>query len=345
MNRCDSHSRHTGGVIVYTKKGTRFKILKNFNLDKQLWLLGIELSVKNANYRVYGVYNRCAEAKYIKFLSDFCENDIDYSKVNVFVGDINIDLLSDEFYARKLKECINDSTMKQIITEPTRITKNSRTLIDHVMTNDVNSVKYRILNDEKISDHSTVSILLSGKESNKESEKIKILKYDENDLTNFFTANQCDLPRNVDVNEKSEFFMSLIRDFSNKFSKVIELTDKSDTKWFNNELRKLKKIKSDLYEKAVLTDSDNDWHLFKNARNKYVNKLNYACRMNTMQSIRKKRGDQKGMWRILKSLISKKGLSKPNYIIFDGENMEATKENEPRIANRFNKFFIEGRSC
>lgn len=78
--------------------------------------------------------------------------------------------------------------------------------------------------------------------------------------------------------------------------------------------------------------------MFKIARNKYVNKLNYVCRMDAMKSIRKRKGDQKDMWRILKSLINKKCASKPSYIEF--ENVETTKENESHIANRFNEFFI-----
>lgn len=117
------------------------------------------------------------------------------------------------------------------------------------MTNDVNSVSYNILNDELISVYSTVKIVLSGRESSKESDTIKILKQDDNDVT-FFATN----PQNDDLNVKSEFFTSLIKSFSDRFSKVIELKDKSDTKWFNNELRELKNVNTNLYKKALITD-------------------------------------------------------------------------------------------
>lgn len=59
--RCNSHSRHTGGVIFYVKKNVRFKMLKNFNIDKELWMLAIELRSNNTVYNVYGVYNQCSE--------------------------------------------------------------------------------------------------------------------------------------------------------------------------------------------------------------------------------------------------------------------------------------------
>lgn len=75
--RCNSHSRHTGGVIFYVKKGIKFRLLTNQNLDKELWFLGIELKWINTSCCVYGIYNQCSETKYIQFLSDFCENELD----------------------------------------------------------------------------------------------------------------------------------------------------------------------------------------------------------------------------------------------------------------------------
>lgn len=265
--RCNSHSRHTGGVIIYVKKDVRFKLLKNCSIDKELWLLGIELRLENISYSVYGVYNRCSESKYIRFLSDFCENEIDFSKINVIIGDINIDLLSDYHYSKKLKECMNDSTMKQIVTEPTRITRSSKTLIDHIMTNDVNQVKYKILNDELISDHSTVQIILKKSEIPIERETIEILKY-VSDLQNFFSNNDCDLLQGSDVNQKSRHFMSVIKDFISKHTNSKELKERNDTKWYNSDLKKLKETKDVLYETALMTDNESDWCLFKRARNK-----------------------------------------------------------------------------
>lgn len=204
-----------------------------------MWFLGIELKLSDTLYNIYGLYNRCSEAKYIEFLSDFCENEIDFSKINVIVGDVNIDLMSDYHYSKKLKECINDSTMNQIITEPTRITSNSRTLIDHVMTNDVNLVKYNILNDELISDHSTVQLILS--ESNKPTkrESINVMKYNTSELSDFFSENACDFPQGGDVNRKTDHFMSVIKRFTSMQTKSVQLRDKSDTKWYNSELQEL----------------------------------------------------------------------------------------------------------
>lgn len=49
--------------------------------------------------------------------------------------------------------------------------------------------------------------------------------------------------------------------------------------------------------------------------------------MDIIKNIRKKKGDQKGMWRILKTLINNKTGNKPKYILFGDDEVEVTKEN------------------
>lgn len=43
-------------------------------------------------------------------------------------------------------------------------------------------------------------------------------------------------------------------------------------------------MKNVLYETACMTEYESDWAKFKEARNKYVNKINYACKMHVMKN-------------------------------------------------------------
>ena len=52
----------------------------------------------------------------------------------IIAGDFNIDWQSD-FYKSKLESILNDNGQKQIMKEFPRITKNSKTLIDYIVTN------------------------------------------------------------------------------------------------------------------------------------------------------------------------------------------------------------------
>ena len=59
------------------------------------------------------------------------------NKEIIFTGDLNCDLLSDVYQAHthKLTELLNIHQLEQVITDPTRITCNSETLIDILATN------------------------------------------------------------------------------------------------------------------------------------------------------------------------------------------------------------------
>ena len=59
------------------------------------------------------------------------------NKEIIFTGDLNCDLLSDVYqdHTHKLTELLNIHQLEQVITDPTRITCNSETLIDILATN------------------------------------------------------------------------------------------------------------------------------------------------------------------------------------------------------------------
>ena len=69
-----------------------------------------------------------------------------YPKRELFlVGDLNIDLLDQNAPdVKKLNDLMSSLGLNQLVTEPTRITQNTSTLIDHVWTsnNDVTPCSY-----------------------------------------------------------------------------------------------------------------------------------------------------------------------------------------------------------
>lgn len=50
--RCDSHSRYTGGVIIYIKDHFKYNREYNRNIDNNIWYLCIE--IKNTRFK--GIY-------------------------------------------------------------------------------------------------------------------------------------------------------------------------------------------------------------------------------------------------------------------------------------------------
>lgn len=53
----------------------------------------------------------------------------------IVIGDLNIDVLSDNAYSKKISQFANTCRIEQLIKDPTRITNKSVSLIDHLYTN------------------------------------------------------------------------------------------------------------------------------------------------------------------------------------------------------------------
>jgi hypothetical protein len=92
----------------------------------------------------------------------------------ILLGDFNVNLLSDPHMANELDTSFG---FKQRITEPTRVTPKSATLIDHVYTADIECVTSKVT-ELHIADHSAVSctIMHSNEQENKQHHKLNSLR-------------------------------------------------------------------------------------------------------------------------------------------------------------------------
>lgn len=96
---------------------------------------------------------------------------LDYEQSIFVCGDFNINLLTRTCYSEKMLRVINDLPLKQIVKEPTRVTKESKTLIDYVLTKNYDQ-RADVLLDDKITDHSTISFCINGDKPVRRSEVI-----------------------------------------------------------------------------------------------------------------------------------------------------------------------------
>lgn len=86
------------------------------------------------------------------------EMALDYSPYVILTGDINIDFSNLTNF--QLRDCISLFNLRNVITEPTRVTANSSTLIDPVIVSDACIVLYSVTMDvvEYVSDHKAAYI-------------------------------------------------------------------------------------------------------------------------------------------------------------------------------------------
>ena len=71
----------------------------------------------------------------------------------LIVGDLNIDLLKNSNDTKRFNTFIDSHLMNQLINEPTRVTTTTRSLIDHVITNNTDFYSIPGCFDPDLSDH------------------------------------------------------------------------------------------------------------------------------------------------------------------------------------------------
>lgn len=123
---------------------------------------------------------------------------------------------------------------------------------------------------------------------------------------------------------------------SKVFTKTYELNESSDKEWYTRELKNMKKCRDDLYKKSRITRNALDWDEYYNVKRTYSSKLNKTKSEFIKGKLKAKNGDQKGMWYILKQIISGKSHQYFHYIEFKNYRLE----NNVDISEHFNKYFV-----
>lgn len=153
MVRCDAEVRNTGGVILYVKSNIKYYVVLVKKLIANCWCVGIEVQDKIYKGVIIVLYHSpsTSDSDFIRVLEEIVESVIEKGEC-IVMGDFNINMMVDSFYARKLRTTMLSLGIKQLVDKPTRITKDSRTIIDLVFAN--NEVTVDVRDKPKITDHS-----------------------------------------------------------------------------------------------------------------------------------------------------------------------------------------------
>lgn len=165
--QCDSHSRHTGGVIIYVIKSMKWKVVINRRQSKS-WALVITIDDKNYFGR-FGVIYKSPKEKindFLSFLHDVCDESINLETRNLIFGDMNLNVGRKTKNMKKYLATVENHGLYQCINQPTRVTKKSSTTIDHILTN-VEKLNW-IINSKSPVDHYLIEVILN-------SEKLKMI--------------------------------------------------------------------------------------------------------------------------------------------------------------------------
>ena len=167
----NDRNRKGGGVACYIRKDINFTQKSVFNNEIENIFIDILLP-KTKPFTVGIFYRPPNKSNFLENIAD------DFTKLHtenndIFIlGDMNINLskngkyISDRSYKNdaattcplfnKYQEFLSNFRLKQLIKSPTRITCNTSSLIDHVLTNAENKVSQSGMLDTGLSDHQMI---------------------------------------------------------------------------------------------------------------------------------------------------------------------------------------------
>lgn len=347
--RCDSNSRHTGGVLIYIRHGVKYFGIKKYVLLGNFWCMFVTVELNNIKWRI-GVLYRSPSASLPIFLDHFeewCEEISNVTKQKIIIaGDFNINFKENSFYSNRLKHLIALYGLEQIVNEVTRCTNVSSTIIDLVITNS-NIVKCQVHDSPKITDHSIITI----KTLSYLSQNISISKQFRN-LNSVNMHNIClqliqkEWPLDsVDVDYIYNSFCMTCEYTVNNIAPINTVLKKTtEVPWYDLELKNKCRERDMAYRKfksCTNNDKTNLWLAYKQKRNDAVNLFKLKKRKYYEQKIDLYHNDSKMMWKTLKTLIKPENKTfAAESIRFENNDNIVMANTEQSIAEMFNQFFV-----
>lgn len=325
--RNDSHSRHTGGCGVYVRKDVKAEVSDTSTLPTMVWILSLKLSNGGQNYKMSVVYfsPNASKKRCIEHFENWCEDKMEMGENNLVCGDFNVNLLKYGTYQTKMRSIININGMKQHVDGATRITEESKSKIDLVMSN--LNVEVEVLLNEKISDHSTLEIKIDGFSAKEEEVEYvdKIMDYSSESLRQWLSEFDWDT-RNKSLNEKANFLTEKLNVCVQRFVKRQVRKKYKLNGWFDGELHEARRKRDEAYAQAVMRSDRREWMKYRRLRNNFL----YLLRTKKRKYMEKKLNDAKGgtkeMWKILKTLLNGKKNNKIKEIEINGEVVSDSHE-------------------
>ena len=344
-----------GGVGLFVKENILCKDRDDLTvfIPHVIETIFIEIEVTNSKNIIVGIiyrpntYPKADINIFMETILNLIEVMNHENKTILLMGDFNIDLLNFESHPQTNFFIDNMISLGLIplITKPTRISKESATLIDHIYTNKINSSATSGIILTDIADHFGVFTLLSNNIPKKSSPSIEYRSF-KNENTTYFNQllSNYEYANVMNIDEVNEAYANFIDVYTNCFEQAFPL---KKTNPQNKYIRK-----EPWMTDGLLVSSNHKKKLFKIKLHKPtdINILRYKNYCTVFNSVRRKRKkiyytellqtykkDSKRTWSILKNVIQKSKMdgTLPSTFLINRNLVSNKKE----IANGFNEFF------
>ena len=344
-------NRNGGGVMCYIKDTICFNRREDFS--DEIENVFVDLLFPDTKPILLGfLYRPPDQPGFLDKLSTAIINTTNFDNQEVYIlGDLNMNLIYSgrriPNSVRKYREFCALHGLSQLIEAPTRITKNTATLLDHVLTNCTEKVFQVGSLDIGLSDHHLIYCTrkkVKAKIYAKTFIKYRSMKkYSKELLLDKFMALDFDLTTfKDDVNMAYANFVSKLNSVIDEIAPIKEMCVRNNTEeWVNEEVFEAIRVRDKKYKTFKRTKLHKDHVNFRNARTHVKKLIRKKKRTYIKATLADSIGNPKELWKNLKKLglSSKDGkakicLGKKDDVCFDAkENAETFKNFYANLAN------------
>ena len=314
--------RNGGGVCTYVRTNLNYRIHIDLNNDL-LECLFFEISKPRSTPFLVGTWYRPPSSPpnlFSEFENVIAKIDAE-NKELYLLGDINCNLLPEAITVNSshLINIFDIYGLSQLITEPTRVTQNSKTLIDLCIMNSPDKITNSGVIHLGISDHSLVFLSRKTQYCRIGPRVIETRQFKHFNRGKFLSdLNQ--LPwANVDLysdpNEMwhvwKEMFLGCVDKHAPLKSKRIR---KKRSPWITRELLSKIRKRDFLKKKAISSNNPAIWDQFRCARNQANNAIKLAKKLYVSDNLEANKGNLRKTWNVINELTSRNSGKSTNIL-------------------------------
>ena len=305
-------NRHGGGVACYIRNDISFSVRGDFSSEIENIFLDILLP-KTKPILIGILYRPPDQSKFLDNLSTSISQTCNFNEQEVYIlGDLNINLINSQKHTpngiKRYKEFCSLHGIEQLLTLPTRITNNSSSLLDHILTNSADRISQFGIVNVGLSDHQLIYCtrkITRTRLNTHKYDKMRSLKYYSEDLY-VKKLKEIDFPdysNFKDINEAYSDFTGKVASVIDEIAPIKEVRVKSNSQdWFDAEINEEIERRDKLLTKFKKSRSHSDNENYKKSRNKVQRMIKDKKKNFVIGKLNDNIGKPKELWKSLKSL-------------------------------------------
>ena len=280
-----------------------------------------------------------SRVEYNDRFEDFIENASEEGKEIILLGDFNKNLFEDNF-DREWQNLTLSLGLTQLISQPTRVTPSSKTLIDHIYTSNEDNISYVRVNKQTISDHYAIfgNRILNcavNRHSHQTITYRSFKHFDENAFINDLREVPWEILESFnDVSECVQIWNILFLEIVNKHAplKQHRVRKENQPEWLSPEIIDCIKERN----KCKINGNQRGYVFF---RNKVSSMIKVAKNNMYKAKIEKGKDDPRTIWKIFKEFGASRKMATNEIINGLRQNSQLISDDK-EMANCFNKYFV-----